>query len=98
MNMDKAFYINIMKNMFSDPCEVVFWDGEVRKYGDGEPLFRIIFNEPIDKSDIIHDPSLAFGEAYMFNKIDIDGSIQKVIESIYKSESSFLNEKNHLQT
>lgn len=95
MIIDKAFYHNIMKNMFSDPCEVKFWDGEIRKYGDGEVLFRITFNEPLDKSQIINDPSIAFGEGYMFGKIEIDGNLQKVIESIYKSKSSFLNDNGH---
>lgn len=94
MSIDKAFYHNIMKNMFADPCEVKYWDGEVKKYGDGETCFKICFNDIIAKSEIISDPSLAFGEGYMHNKIDIDGSVQKVIESIYNNYSSFLHDKN----
>jgi Cyclopropane fatty acid synthase and related methyltransferases len=93
MSIDKAFYDNILKDMFADPCEVKYWDGEVKMYGEGEAQFRINFNEPIAKSEIINDPSLAFGEGYMHNKIDIDGAVQKVIESIYKNQSSFLYEK-----
>ncbi len=31
MDIDKAFYRNLMKNLFADPCEVKFWDGEVIK-------------------------------------------------------------------
>lgn len=93
MSIDKAFYHNVMKNMFADPCEVKYWDGEVKKYGDGETCFKIYFNDTIAKSEIISDPSLAFGEGYMHNKIDIDGSVQEVIESIYNNRSSFLHEK-----
>ncbi|MDR3601958.1 MAG: cyclopropane-fatty-acyl-phospholipid synthase [Desulfosporosinus sp.] len=94
MDIDKAFYRNLMKNMFADPCEVKFWDGEVVKYGEGMPQFQIDFNEPIAKAEIISDPSLAFGEGYMSKKIDIVGSVQKVIESIYKNQNSFLGQNN----
>ena len=62
-----------------------------RNYGEGEVKFKIIFNEPIPKADIINDPSIAFGEAYMTKKIDIEGSIQKVIESLYNNKESFLS-------
>jgi len=93
MSIDKAFYHNVMKNMFAGPCEVKYWDGEVKRYGEGEAQFRLNFNMPIAKSEIISDPALAFGEGYMHNKIDIDGAVQKVIESIYKSQNSFLYEK-----
>lgn len=93
MGIDKAFYHNVVRNMFSDPCEVKYWDGEVKRYGEGEALFRLSFKDPIAKVEIVSDPSLAFGEGYMHNKIDIDGAVQKVIESIYKNQNSFLNEK-----
>jgi cyclopropane-fatty-acyl-phospholipid synthase len=93
MSIDKAFYDSVMKNMFADPCEVRYWDGEVKRYGEGEAQFRLCFNEPIAKSEIISDPSLAFGEGYMHKKIDIDGAVEKVVESIYKNQSSFIYEK-----
>ncbi|WP_407307731.1 class I SAM-dependent methyltransferase [Desulfosporosinus sp. SB140] len=96
MDIDKTFYRNLMKSLFADPCEVKYWDGEVIRYGEGTPQFRIDFNEPIAKSEIISDPSLAFGEGYMFKKIDIEGSIKQVIESLYKNQSSFLHQKTVL--
>ncbi|TGE38954.1 class I SAM-dependent methyltransferase [Desulfosporosinus fructosivorans] len=94
MNLDKVFYQNFMKNLFADPCEVRYWDGNVVNYGEGEAQFRIGFNEPIGKKEIISDLSLAFGEGYMQKKIDIEGSVQKVIESIYRKQDSPLNQKN----
>ena len=93
MDIDKVFYLSLMKSLFADPCEVKFWDGEVIKYGEGTPLFRIEFNEPIPKLKIIRDPFLALGEGYMFKKIDIVGSVQKVIESLYKNHDSFIHQR-----
>jgi len=90
MNIDKAFYKTLLKNLFSDSCKIRFWDGEVVHYGEGKSKFEIIFNEPISKADILSDPSLALGEGYMTKKIEIVGSIQDVITSIYNTKESFL--------
>ena len=91
---DKVFYKTLFKNLFVDTFELKLWDGSSEIYGEGEPKFKIIFNEPIPKADIIKDPSIAFGEGYMTKKLDIEGSIQDVIESLYNSKESFLgNEK-----
>ncbi|AKA71200.1 SAM-dependent methyltransferase [Clostridium scatologenes] len=94
MSIDKIFYKNLFKNLFSDTCEIRFWDGEVEKYGEGESKFTIVFNEHIPKSDIIRDPFIAFGEGYMTKKLDIEGDVQKVIESLYNNKESFLSNGN----
>ncbi|MGR5962477.1 DUF7884 domain-containing protein [Bacillus paranthracis] len=41
------------------------------------------------KKEIIKDPSIAFGEAYMNGDIEIEGNLEKAIESIYKNKDSF---------
>lgn len=87
---DKAFYNTLFKNIFSDSFEVQFWDGSTECYGFETPKFKIIINEPLHKSEIISDPSIAFGEAFMDKKIDIEGSIEDVIESLYNTDKNFL--------
>lgn len=82
-----------MQNLFSDPCEVKYWDGEVVKYGEGDSQFRLEFNEPIAKASLISDPSLAFGEGYMHKKLEVVGSVQKVVESLFNNQNSFLYQK-----
>ena len=90
MIIDKIFYKTLFKNLFSDTFELKLWDGSSEIYGEGKVQFKIIFNEAIPKADIIKDPSVTFGEAYMTKKIEIEGSIQKVIESLYNNKESFL--------
>lgn len=92
MDVDKVFYKNLFKNLFMEPCLVEFWDGDVEQYGEGEAKFRLILREPIPKSEIIRDPSLAFGEAYMDGTIEIEGSVRDVIESLYNNHDSFLHQ------
>ena len=87
---DKIFYKTLFKNLFADTFELQLWDGTSEVYGEGEPKFKIIFNEPIAKSDIMNDPSVAFGEGYMNKKLEIEGNIETVIESLYNNQESFL--------
>ena len=91
---DKIFFKTLFKNLFSDTFELQLWDQSTEIYGDGKPKFKIIFYEPIPKADIIKDPSLAFGEAYMEHKFDVEGSIEDVVESLYNNKDSFLGGRN----
>lgn len=91
--MDKLFLEELLKNISADSFTVTFWDGTTKKFGDGEPKFKITFNKPISKKSILEDASLAFGEAYMNGDIDFEGSVQEIIESIYRNKKSFLH--NH---
>lgn len=75
--------------MFYDTCEVQYWDGSVEKYGEGESKFKIFINHELSKKDILKDPFLTLGEAYMKNIIDFQGNIQEIIESVYKKRIAF---------
>ncbi|HWQ43682.1 MAG TPA: cyclopropane-fatty-acyl-phospholipid synthase family protein [Desulfosporosinus sp.] len=92
MNVNKMFYQNLFEGLLSDPCEVEFWDGDIQQYGEGDTKLRIILREPIPKAELIGDASLALGKAYMQDKIEIEGSVREVIESLYKNQDSFLHQ------
>jgi cyclopropane-fatty-acyl-phospholipid synthase len=92
--IDKLFYKTMLKELFSDTCTVRFWDGEEVIYGEGESKFTLILHEPIPKADIVADPSLALGEAYMHKQLEIEGDIQKLMESLYHNLNSFLRKNN----
>ncbi|NHM32504.1 class I SAM-dependent methyltransferase [Bacillus sp. C11] len=81
----------MLKNTFSDPIEIIFWDGDKVQYGNGEPQFKLTFHDPIPKGDLIQNPSITFGEAYMDGVIDVEGDLQKLVSSMYKSQESFLS-------
>jgi cyclopropane-fatty-acyl-phospholipid synthase len=94
MDLNKAFYKTVFKNLFADPCTIKYWDGEEENYGTGISRFKIILNEPIPKAEFIHDPSMTFGEGYMFKKIEIEGPLQQVVESLFNNAESFVNKGN----
>ncbi|WP_066633271.1 SAM-dependent methyltransferase [Desulfolucanica intricata] len=70
----KSFFAGIKHANF----EVVYWDGETARYGDGQPRVRVIFNEPLPLNFNLDDPVLAFGEAYMDDIVDFEGSLEEI--------------------
>lgn len=91
--IDKTLYKNLLKNLFSESCSITFWDGEEIILGNEKNRFRIIFHEPLSITDILTNPSVTLGEAYMHKQIDIDGNIKDVIAAIYNNPKSFLRYK-----
>lgn len=88
--LEKTFYKILLSRSFTIPVKIVFWDGSSVVYGNGEPQATIRFNEKIPVHDLTKNASIALGEAFMDKKIEIDGSIQKVIEAAYESKDSFM--------
>lgn len=88
--LEKTFYKSLLKHSFNIPVKIVFWDGSSVIYGDGTPEVTITFKEKIPMRDITKNASIALGEAYMDKKIEIQGSIQELIESAYESADSFM--------
>lgn len=86
------FYKTLFKDLFPDTCTVRFRDGEETVFGEGESRFCLIINGPIPKADIIADPSLAFGEAYIDKRLEIEGDLKTVIESLYRNNDGFLRQ------
>lgn len=94
MDAKKTLHKLFLNNSFSDTFHVRFWDGEIVSYGGGKPNFTIIFYSPIPTKDFIIDPLLALGEGYMTNKVDVEGNLQEVFESLYNNNNSFINGGN----
>ncbi|MBD7895484.1 class I SAM-dependent methyltransferase [Limosilactobacillus sp. Sa3CUN2] len=88
--LEKTFYKSLLSHAFNIPVKVVYWDGKSAVYGEGEPEVTITFKEKIPIRDVTKNASIALGEAYMDGKIEIDGSIQKLITAAYESAGSFM--------
>ncbi|EPH95563.1 Cyclopropane-fatty-acyl-phospholipid synthase [Enterococcus faecalis 13-SD-W-01] len=97
--LEKTLYNQLFSYSFSLPVEVEYWDGTIKQYGDtnNPPQIKITMHEEIPMKDITNNASLALGEAYMSKKIEIDGSIQALINDAYRQSDSFLRGKNYLK-
>lgn len=60
--------------------EIRFWDGESKKYGEGNPAFVLIFKNKHAAKRVLRDGALGFGEEYMAGNIDVDGDFRKLMQ------------------
>ena len=97
MEISKNIVKSLAENLSDRPFNLEFWDGEVIQYGSGEPEFKLIIKNFPSKKDLLSDPSLALGEAYMKGDIDIEGDLQKFFESMIRNKDSFMNKSTVLK-
>ncbi len=74
------------------PFAITYWDGETEVYGTSEkeePPVRVIFKEKLDLRDMLLDPEVKFGEAYMDHKIDFEGDLKALFTLLIKNEDVF---------
>lgn len=97
--LEKTLYHQLFSHSFSLPIEVTYWDGTTKQYGDknNPPQIKIYINEEIPMKEITSNASLALGEAYMDHRIEIEGSIQLLINDAYQQANSFFKGKDYLK-
>ena len=91
MEINKSIVKSIAEHLSDRPFDLEYWDGEIIKYGEGDPEFKLIIKNFPSKKELLADPSVALGEAYMKGDIDIEGDLQKFFESIIRNKDSFMN-------
>src|SRR5690625_3390698 len=89
--LDSMLFKTILKHSFDFLVKVNYAAGSSKPYeDDGNPDTIITSRHNVSVKESIKNPSVCLGEAYMDCIIDIQGSIQKIIASAYRSEGSFL--------
>ncbi|MCF8010522.1 MAG: cyclopropane-fatty-acyl-phospholipid synthase family protein [Clostridiales bacterium] len=87
--MKKSLLNSFFEKITNGDFEVVYWDGERKQYGNGEPKVKIIFNKPLSADYNLDDPVLAFGEAYMDEIVDFEGSFEEVLWIATQNDDNF---------
>lgn len=59
--------------------EVDYWGETVEHYGEGPPVFTLVLKDARLSDFLTDDIQLAFGEAYMDGRIDIDGDLADLV-------------------
>jgi len=95
--MQKQLLGAIFSRIQGDPFAVTYWDGQTEVYGkNGEqnPEIRMIINEKLNLKEMLCDPELKFGEAYMDKKIDFEGDLKKLFNLLIQNQELFDGDKN----
>lgn len=95
--LEKTVYRQLLSRAFDIPVSVTYWDGKTENYGDGEPVVKIRFNEEIPLKSFTDKPTLVLAEDYMKGIIEIDGSIEELVASAFRSTDSFLTNNPFLK-
>ncbi len=90
--LDSIFLKEVLRHSFTIPVQVTYADGKVEQYGNGSPVVKITFHRNFGPKDLMNHASLTLGEAYMNKEIEVEGSLEKLIESAYESAESFMND------
>ncbi|OPX86332.1 MAG: Cyclopropane-fatty-acyl-phospholipid synthase [Pelotomaculum sp. PtaB.Bin104] len=92
--MQKQMFQMFFKKLNGD-FAVTYWDGTTEHYGHSAPTFRLEFHKKIPYIELIKDPVLAFGEAYMDGAIEIHGEMDEIIKILNINKESFKQTRNN---
>ncbi len=90
--MQKFFLNKLFGRMEGGSFTVKYWDGDVETFGDGESEFTAILNKPLLEKELMEDPALFFGEAYMDGEIDYEGDLQTILDLVFRNKNIFEKE------
>ncbi len=95
--MQKQLLRTLFRRMKGEPFAVTYWDGKTEVYGENgaqEPQIRLIINEKLNLKEMLCDPELKFGEAYMDKVIDFEGDLKAVFRLLIQNQDLFDGNKN----
>ena len=88
--LEKTVYRQLLSHAFDIPISVTYWDGKEETYGEGEPVVKVRMNEELPLKSFTDKPTLTLAEDYMRGALEIDGSIEELVASAYRTDHSFL--------
>ncbi len=92
--MEKELFRSAFRSIKGVPFAVTYWDGQTEMYGatDEQDIpFRIIFNQPLNLLEMLSDPEIMLGEAYMDDKINVEGDLSALLNLLLCNEDVFKN-------
>ena len=82
---------------FEDYPFLVKMDGKEHLIGEGKPAFAVTFHKDIPLSDLATSTSLALGEAYMNNDLEIEGDLYYALDHFLGQMGKFSTDHNALK-
>ncbi len=90
--MDKNLLRAVLRSIKGVPIAVTYWDGDTEVFGavkHEEPRIRVIVKEKLNLKEMLRDPEIKFSEAYLDQKIDVEGGLKELFSLLIKNEALF---------
>lgn len=84
-------------NKFDENPFLVKMKGKEYRIGEGEPLFTVHFRKMIPASDLMTSTSLALGEAYMDDTLEIEGDLYYALDHFLGQMGKFSTDEKSLK-
>ncbi|HZK19023.1 MAG TPA: cyclopropane-fatty-acyl-phospholipid synthase family protein [Clostridia bacterium] len=87
--MQKKILSTLFKRFEGEPFAVTYSDGRTETYGSyskKKPLVKIIIKEKLPVTEMLLEPEVRFGEAYMDGKIDFEGDLRDLYRLLLRNE------------
>ncbi len=92
--LTKQIYKKLFKTDIGIGFRIIYWDGSEETYGTEPIKFTLKFNKEIPIKQILSDPSITLGEAYMHKDIDLISddpfALEKIIKYAFEHKDKFL--------
>jgi cyclopropane-fatty-acyl-phospholipid synthase len=95
--MDKNLLRALFRCIKGVPFAVTYWDDHTEAFNvteDKESVVRVIIKEKINLPEMFCEPEVKFGEAYMDQKIDIEGDLRELFRLLIQNEDVFKRDVN----
>jgi len=78
----------LLAMMNHPPIRFVLWNGEEIATTSEKPVARIVIHDRSALIKLVINPNLHFGDVYSQGRIDVEGSLPELLETIYRSLDS----------
>lgn len=75
----------LMRMAGSPPVRFRLWNDEVIEPDSGEARFTIHLTDPKALVSLVTNPNLAFGDLYSAGRLEVDGDLPELMETLYRS-------------
>lgn len=75
----------LMRMAGSPPIRFRLWNGDVIEPGDQEARFVLHLADPKALYSLVGNPNLAFGDLYSAGRLEVEGDLPELMESLYQS-------------
>lgn len=84
-NYERWLIAKLMRMAGSPPIRFQLWNGDVIDPKDQEIRFALHLKDPKALYSLVANPNLAFGDLYSAGRLDVEGDLPDLMETLYRS-------------